>query len=265
MELLQVDCLPGFDGGLEQEFVLEVVDGLSMLHLANVSSPSPQFTVTGLNPGQEVNLIIKAVNSNGASEPVVMDVFTTKVAQLQVGEFGFNILFNIYQTNAMSVLLPESPVPLQFTPFLGILAGIVVTLIILILTVIIVIKIKYKYGKQLNTSNTSETSEADNNSDCSHYKSFKFDSDKKFLSSDCSDSYNSQSSSQSEPAVNVVAAADARLSRAGLERCGDTSLPRDKSGHNPGRRSEAKVIVSQCDPVSSWTPFLARDCEESVI
>ena len=86
MELLQVDCLPGFDGGLEQLFVLEVVDGLTMTHLANVSSPTPQFTVTGLNPGQEVNLVIKAVNSNGASEPVVMDVFTTKVAQLQVGE-----------------------------------------------------------------------------------------------------------------------------------------------------------------------------------
>ena len=86
MELLQVDCLPGFDGGLEQLFVLEVVDGLTNTHLANVSSPNPQFTVTGLNPGQEVNLVIKAVNSNGASQPVVMDVFTTKVAQLQVGE-----------------------------------------------------------------------------------------------------------------------------------------------------------------------------------
>ena len=90
MELLQVDCLPGFDGGLEQIFVLEVVDGLTMTHLANVSSPTPQFTVTGLNPGQEVNLVIKAVNSNGASEPVVMDVFTTKVAQLQVGELDFS-------------------------------------------------------------------------------------------------------------------------------------------------------------------------------
>ena len=162
----------------------------------------------------------------------------------------------------MSVLLPESPVPLQFTPFLGILAGIVVTLIILILTVIIVIKIKYKYGKQLNTSNSSETSEPDNSSDCSHYKSFKFDSDKKFLSSE---SYNSESSSQSEPAVNVAAAADARLRRSALERSGDISHPADKSGHNPGRRTEAKIIVNQCDSVSSWTPFLARDCEESVI
>ena len=97
MELLQVDCLPGFDGGLEQLFVLEVVDGLTMTHLANVSSPTPQFTVTGLNPGQEVNLVIKAVNSNGASEPVVMDVFTTKVAQLQVGELELFRMGSTYQ------------------------------------------------------------------------------------------------------------------------------------------------------------------------
>ena len=163
----------------------------------------------------------------------------------------------------MGVFFPESPVPLQFTPFLGILAGIVVTLIILILTVIIVIKIKYKYGKQLNTSTTSETSEADNNSECSHYKSFKFDSDKKFLSTE---SYNSECSSQSEPAVNVVAGTDQRLRRPGLERCGDISHPADKSDRNPGQRSEAKIIVShQFDSVSSWTPFLARNCEESVI
>ena len=162
----------------------------------------------------------------------------------------------------MSVLLPESPVPLQFTPFLGILAGIVVTLIILILTVIIVIKIKYKYGKQLNTSNTSESSEADNNSDCSHYKSFKFDSDQKFLSTDSGRSFNSspESSSHSEPALT-----DDRLRRSGLERCGDIAQSPDKSHHNLGGRGEAKIIVNQCDSVTSWTPFLARNCEESVI
>ena len=67
--------------------------------------------------------------------------------------------------------------PLQFTPFLGILAGIIVTLIILILSVIIVIKIKHKYGKVINSSG----SDSDQNSG---YKSFKFDTDKKFLKAD---------------------------------------------------------------------------------
>ena len=84
-ELLQVECQPGHDGGLEQVFVLEVVDGLSGLGLANVSTTSPQFTVTGLNPGREVRLVIFAENNNGRSSVVELEVFTTKVAQLQVG------------------------------------------------------------------------------------------------------------------------------------------------------------------------------------
>ena len=82
---MQVECQPGFDGGLDQVFILEVVDGVSMTILANVSSMSPHFTVTGLNPGREIKLIISAENENGKSSPVVLDVFTTKVAQLQVG------------------------------------------------------------------------------------------------------------------------------------------------------------------------------------
>ena len=82
---MQVECQPGFDGGLDQVFILEVVDGVSMTILANVSSMSPHFTVTGLNPGREIKLIISADNENGKSSAVVLDVFTTKVAQLQVG------------------------------------------------------------------------------------------------------------------------------------------------------------------------------------
>ena len=91
-ELLQVECQPGDDGGLDQVFVLEVVDGLSGLVLANVSTVSPQFTVTGLNPGREVRLVIFAENSSGRSGVVELEVYTTKVAQLQVG--AWQILIN---------------------------------------------------------------------------------------------------------------------------------------------------------------------------
>ena len=82
-----MECEPGFDGGLEQSFVLEVVDGVSGVTLANVTSVTPRFTVTGLHPGREIKLVIIAENTNGRSKPIVMDVFTTKVAQLQVGKF----------------------------------------------------------------------------------------------------------------------------------------------------------------------------------
>lgn len=95
-----MECIPGFDGGLEQSFVLEVVDGVSMVILANVTSIQPHFTVTGLHPGREIKLVIVAENTNGRSLPVVLDVFTTKVAQLQVGKFVLLLHKQIATPNA---------------------------------------------------------------------------------------------------------------------------------------------------------------------
>jgi len=47
----QVECIPGLDGGLEQRFLLEVLDVKSGLILINASNSLPVFTITGLNPG----------------------------------------------------------------------------------------------------------------------------------------------------------------------------------------------------------------------
>ena len=41
-------CEPGFDGGLEQRFMLEVIDVNSAVTVANVSSSRPVFIITGL-------------------------------------------------------------------------------------------------------------------------------------------------------------------------------------------------------------------------
>ena len=79
-------CEPGFDGGLEQFFMLEVIDVVSSMMLANVSSPRPVFMITGLNPGRDLRLMVFAMNNNGRSDPTVLEGFTTKVAQLQVGK-----------------------------------------------------------------------------------------------------------------------------------------------------------------------------------
>ena len=80
-------CEPGFDGGLEQRFMLEVIDVNSAVTLANVSSNQPVFIITGLNPGRDLTLMVFAINKNGRSKPTILEGFTTKVAQLQVGEF----------------------------------------------------------------------------------------------------------------------------------------------------------------------------------
>ena len=85
-DLLQVECQPGFDGGLDQMFLLEVVDVANSIILANVSSTRPQFTITGLNPGRDLRLVVYAENRNGKSSIITLDGFTTKVAQLQIGK-----------------------------------------------------------------------------------------------------------------------------------------------------------------------------------
>ena len=85
-------CEPGFDGGLEQSFMLEVIDVNSAMTLANVSSPRPVFIITGLNPGRDLRLMVFSVNKNGRSKPTVLEGFTTKVAQLQVGEFVVEVI-----------------------------------------------------------------------------------------------------------------------------------------------------------------------------
>lgn len=122
---LEVECLPGFDGGLEQTFQLEVTDLQTDLVLANDSGQVPEFVVSGLNSGRGLKITIFAVNSDGRSQPFVLEGFTLKVAELQL----------------------ESPVPLEFTPVLGILIGVVLTLLLVALVIILVLRIKYRNHK----------------------------------------------------------------------------------------------------------------------
>ena len=150
--------------------------------------------------------------------------------------------------------------PLQFTPFLGILAGIVATLLILILTVILVIKIKYKYVKTASSSgagspgSSTDGSRESEKQQTNHYKSFKFDTepDKKNVvkSGDDCEFESECSSVLSEkipgPGGSVTESQD---SYSGSE----------LAELAPGSRRH------RCDHVTSWTPFLARNCEESVI
>ncbi|PSN36432.1 hypothetical protein C0J52_11657 [Blattella germanica] len=50
-ESLHVECTDGFDGGLPQEFVMEVYDAATQALVSNVTSKAPVFTVTGLESG----------------------------------------------------------------------------------------------------------------------------------------------------------------------------------------------------------------------
>ena len=153
--------------------------------------------------------------------------------------------------------------PLQFTPFLGILAGIVATLLILILTVIIVIKIKYKYIKTTSSSGAGSPGSSTDGSveggkqQTTHYKSFKFDTDpdkKTVKSGDCE----FESECSGSP-MSVMSDKPPRPGSGSGTESHDSYSGSELSQLAPGSQRH------RCDHVTSWTPFLARNCEESVI
>ncbi|KAL9897612.1 sidestep IV transmembrane protein isoform 2-T23 [Glossina fuscipes fuscipes] len=79
---LQVDCIEGFDGGLPQSFMLELVE-LNSLRLArNITLPhttSPvTFFIDNLDPTALYRMIIFAVNAKGRSEPIIIDDISFK-------------------------------------------------------------------------------------------------------------------------------------------------------------------------------------------
>ena len=86
-ESLVVECLPGFDGGLDQLFHMEVTDLQTGQLITNTSGePAPEFEVSGLNSGRGMKITIFAANAEGRSDSAVLEGFTLKVAELQLGK-----------------------------------------------------------------------------------------------------------------------------------------------------------------------------------
>ncbi|XP_068153832.1 protein turtle homolog B isoform X1 [Drosophila tropicalis] len=72
---LQVDCMEGFDGGLPQGFLLELVE-MNTLRLARnitLSHGSPSFVIDNLDQAGTYRMIIFSVNAKGRSEPTIID------------------------------------------------------------------------------------------------------------------------------------------------------------------------------------------------
>lgn len=88
---LEVECLPGFDGGLTQNFHLEAVDTLTSKHCLNASNPDGPFfrvelaALTNGLPGT-IQLIIYASNPKGRSELVVLEDIAIRDAEKRTGK-----------------------------------------------------------------------------------------------------------------------------------------------------------------------------------
>lgn len=83
---VQVNCEKGFDGGLPQEFTMELYsaarNGASDGHhriVSNITSRSkPEFTVTGLEPGAGYFVSVYSSNGKGRSTAFTLSVSTLK-------------------------------------------------------------------------------------------------------------------------------------------------------------------------------------------
>ncbi|XP_018322471.1 hemicentin-1-like [Agrilus planipennis] len=116
---LNVDCLEGFDGGLDQFFVMEVYDAQSRKLVSNVTSKSPIFAVGGLESGLGFEVALYAANKKGRSDVSRLHASTLKSAE---------------KHTAMSPLL------IHITPIIGTLAGVVVAIVLMAVIIVVVIR-----------------------------------------------------------------------------------------------------------------------------
>lgn len=121
VESLHVECIEGFDGGLQQEFVMEVYDTQSGKLVSNVTSRTPYFSVAGLESGSGFDIQVYAGNVKGRSRVTRLHAFTAKSAEKHTA---------------------YTPVFLHITPILGALIGIVGALILVAIIIVIVIRMR---------------------------------------------------------------------------------------------------------------------------
>ena len=92
----QVNCYPGFNGGLPQHFTLSVYKvngasgsgainlgghGVQQQPTANLSSTLPRFTVSGLEPGSKYIGELVGHNVKGAGDAKHIHVYTLKLPE----------------------------------------------------------------------------------------------------------------------------------------------------------------------------------------
>nr|XP_045581114.1 nephrin-like [Procambarus clarkii] len=119
-DTIEVECVAAFDGGLPQTFYMEVYDSTTGALHRNLSSGEPLFHLTELRPGLAFLMVTYAANSKGRSDVAKLETFTLKVAEKRTGP----------------------PALLEFTPFLGIVIGVVLVIFLVVIVIITVFKFR---------------------------------------------------------------------------------------------------------------------------
>ncbi|KDR20918.1 hypothetical protein L798_03856, partial [Zootermopsis nevadensis] len=125
MTSFSVHCTPGFNGGMEQSFLMEVRESQSQALRSNFSSAVPRFSVTGLQPGSHYQACVYSFNHKGRSEPVVVQASTLRLPEKQL------------------TAEKERPRPgFRFTPTMNMLIGVVAALLVLAVVVGFVLRLQ---------------------------------------------------------------------------------------------------------------------------
>ncbi|XP_019891154.1 hemicentin-1 isoform X3 [Musca domestica] len=129
----QIECVEGFDGGLQQDFIMEVYVNGTTRHPKIYKSKTPYFEVRGLIPGAGYNVFLVAHNSKGRSNATILQVYTLKDPEKQT-----------------DLSLAYAPVIEDIRPFLGILVGIVVSIILVAFIIVIIVRMRGSSGRDRN-------------------------------------------------------------------------------------------------------------------
>ncbi|XP_032571301.1 uncharacterized protein LOC6610067 isoform X4 [Drosophila sechellia] len=129
----QIECIEGFNGGLQQDFIMEVYMNGTTRHPKISKSKRPYFEVNGLVPGMGYNVFLIANNSKGRSNATILQVYTLKDPEKQT-----------------DLSLAYAPVIEDIRPFLGILAGIVGSIFLVALIIVIVVRVRGSSGRDRN-------------------------------------------------------------------------------------------------------------------
>ncbi|XP_039281598.1 nephrin [Nilaparvata lugens] len=120
-DALRIECMEGFDGGLTQQFVMEVYDAQTQMLVGNVTSSTAHFTIAQLHSGIGFDILLYAANGKGISRPTTLHAYTLKSAERRTA---------------------ETPIIPHLTPLLGALIGVVVSLVLVLLAVLLALRLR---------------------------------------------------------------------------------------------------------------------------
>ncbi|XP_076373834.1 uncharacterized protein LOC143258559 isoform X2 [Tachypleus tridentatus] len=107
-DMILVECLEGFNGGMDQTFIMEVYSEESTTLYAKVSSQVPIFLVNGLTQGTVFMLFIYAVNRKGRSSVIQLSTSTirqaAKLTRERSGTFVFNPVLTVFVSTTVALI-----------------------------------------------------------------------------------------------------------------------------------------------------------------